>query len=117
MCLSSFLFLSDNLVTLLTTKGENMIELTHYDDGKNNFQSHEISIKEQYFYNEKYDVTSYNVFSLIGYGETKEEALEDYKKKFSYVMDELRAFEWMLFETDLLKNSIVEVDATGNEIR
>lgn len=94
-----------------------MIELTHYDDGKKNFQSHEVSIKEKCFYNAEYDVTSHNVFSLIGYGETKEEALEDYKKKFGYVMDELRAFERMLFETDVLENSMVEVDAVGNEIK
>lgn len=94
-----------------------MIELTHYDDGKKKFQSHEVSIKEQYFYNAKYDVTSHNVFDLIGYGKTKEEALEDYKKKFGYVMNELRAFEQMLFETDVLENSMVEVDARGNEIK
>lgn len=94
-----------------------MIELTHYDDGKKKFQSHEVSIKEQYFYNAKYDVTSHNVFSLIGYGETKEEALEDYKKKFGYVMDNLRAFERMLFETDVIENNMVEVDASGNEIK
>jgi hypothetical protein len=94
-----------------------MIELTHYDDGKKNFQSHEISIKEKCFYNAEYDVTSHNIFSLIGYGETKEEALEDYKKKFGYVMDELRVFERMLFETDVLENSMVEVDAGGNEIK
>lgn len=94
-----------------------MIELTHYDDGKKKFQSHEVSIKEQYFYNAKYDVTSHNVFSLIGYGETKEEALEDYKKKFSYIMDNLRAFERMLFETDVIENNMVEVDASGNEIK
>ena len=94
-----------------------MIELTHYNDGKNNFQSHEVSIKEQYFYNAKYDVTSHNVFSLIGYGETKEEALEDYKKKFSYAMDELRTFERMLFETDVIENNMIEVDARGNEIK
>lgn len=39
-----------------------MIELTHYDDGKKNFQSHEISIKEKCFYNAEYDVTSHNIF-------------------------------------------------------
>lgn len=31
-------------------------------------------------------------------------------------MDELRAFERMLFETDVLENSMVEVDAGGNEM-
>lgn len=46
-----------------------MIKLTHYDDGKKNFQSHEVSIKEKCFYNAEYDVTSHNVFSLIGMGQ------------------------------------------------
>lgn len=94
-----------------------MIELTHYDDGKKNFQSHEVSIREKCFYNAKYDVTSHNIFDLIGYGETKEEALEDYKKKFSYVMNDLRTFERMLFETDAIENNMVEVDVVGNEIK
>ena len=39
-----------------------MIKLTHYDDGKKNFQSHEIGIKEKCFYNAEYDVTSHNIF-------------------------------------------------------
>lgn len=39
-----------------------MIELTHYDDGKKSFQSHEVSIKEKCFYNAEYDVTSHNIF-------------------------------------------------------
>lgn len=54
---------------------------------------------------------------MIGYGETKEEALEDYKKKFGYVMDELRAFERMLFETDVVENNMVEIDYRENEIK
>ena len=87
-----------------------MIKLTHYNDGKKDWQSHEISVKDDYFYN-------YDIFSLIGYGETKEEALKNYKKKFSYVMGELRAFERMLFETNAAEENMVEVDAGGDEIK
>ena len=93
-----------------------MIRLTHYDDRKEKSQSHEISLDETPFYNAEHDVWTHDTFELIGYGETKEEALEDFKKKFAYVMDEWRAFEKMLLETDILGDSIIEVDCTGNEI-
>lgn len=92
-----------------------MIKLTHYNDGKENWQSHEVSIKEDHFYNAEHDASGHDIFSLVGYGETKEEALEDYKKKFGYVMDELRAFERMLFETNMIEDNMVEVDAGGDE--
>jgi len=75
-----------------------MIKLKHYNDGKQKRQSHEVSIIEENFYNPKYDVFSHNPFDITGYGETEEEALEDFKKKFFYVMDELGAFEAMLIQ-------------------
>lgn len=81
-----------------------MIKLKHYDDGKQKWQSHEISIIEENFYNAKYDICSHNPFDIIGYGETENEALENFKNKFFYVMDELRAFENMLIQDpDVLK--------------
>lgn len=81
-----------------------MIKLKHYDDGKQKWQSHEISIIEENFYNAKYDIYSHNPFDIIGYGETENEALENFKNKFFYVMDELRAFENMLIQDpDVLK--------------
>lgn len=86
-----------------------MIRLIHCDDGKGKFQSHEISLDETPFYNAEHDVYTHDIFDLIGYGETKEEALADFKKKFSYVMDEWRAFEKLLLETGILEDSIVEV--------
>lgn len=93
-----------------------MIRLAHCDDGKGKFQSHEISLDKTPFYNAEHDVCTHDIFDLIGYGETKEEALTDFKKKFSYVMDEWRAFEKMLFETDVLKDNVVEVPCYRNEI-
>lgn len=94
-----------------------MIRLNHCDDGKGKFQSHEIYLDETSFYNAEYDVWTHDIFDLIGYGETKEEALDDFKKKFRYVMDEWRAFEKMLLETDMLEDSTVEVPCFRNEIK
>jgi len=92
-----------------------MISLTHHNDGKEKSKSHEVGITEPEFYNMEHDVWSHNFFDITGYGETKEEALKDFKKKFIYVMDEWRAFEKMLFETDYMENHIVEVNCLGWE--
>lgn len=87
-----------------------MLQVYHYDDGKEKSQSHEIDVRESHFYNAEYGVFSHNPLDLIGYGGTKKEALEDFKLKFGYVMQELKAFEKTLLETDVIKNSIVELD-------
>ena len=65
------------------------MKLQYYNDGKEKFQSHEISLVEDNFYNKEYD----NPFDIVGYGATKEEAIEDFKKKFVFVMAELKSFE------------------------
>ena len=70
-----------------------MIELMHYDDGKEKSQSHEIAIREYDFYNAEVNIWTHNPFDVFGYGETKEEAIEDFKKKFVFVMAELKSFE------------------------
>ena len=90
-----------------------MIELMHYDDGKEKSQSHEIAIREYDFYNTEEDIWSHNPFDIYGYGETKEEAIEDFKKKFRYIMRELKAFETMLLDTDMITDNIMEVDRNG----
>ena len=89
-----------------------LMKIAHHNDGKEKSQSHTC-----YLFNDADRYHNFDLTNIYGYGETKEEALEDYKKKFGYVMDELRAFERMLFETDVLENSMVEVDVGGNEIK
>lgn len=93
-----------------------MITLTHYNDGKEKVQSHEIRIVESQFYNAEYDVFSHSPFDITGYGETKREAIENFKSKFDYVMRELHAFEKLLFETSYIEDHIIEVDCCGDEI-
>ena len=90
-----------------------MIGLMHYDDGKEKSQLHEITIREYDFYNADVNVWSHNPFDICGYGETKEEAIEDFKKKFGYIMRELKAFEMMLLDTDVITDNIIEVDCEG----
>ena len=76
------------------------MKLQYYNDGKEKFQSHEISIVEDNFYNKEYDILSYKPFDIVGYGATKEEAIEDFKKKFVFVMAELKSFENKLLSTN-----------------
>ena len=97
-----------------------MIELTHYNDHKEKWQSHEIEIREKNFSAEiDYDVWihSHNPFYITGYGATKDQAIEDFKKKFTYVMKELKAFEAMLLDTDIITDNIIEVDGMGKNIK
>lgn len=94
-----------------------LLRLSHYNDGKEKSQSHEIIMPDDSpFYNAEYDIFSLNPFDITGYGSTKEEALENFKRKFDYVMQEWRAFEKMLFETDVIENDIVEVDCFGKTL-
>ena len=89
-----------------------MLKLAHYNDGKEKWQSHEIEVIEfpaPPYYNPDHDVTSLNFFDLTGYGSTKEEALDDFKRKFNYVFEQWKAFDRMLFETDVIGNDIAEV--------
>lgn len=92
-----------------------MINLTHHDDRKGKFQSHEISISENDFYNSEHDVFSHNPFDIIGYGSTKEEAMEDFKRKFEYVLAEWNAFGKLLF-CPAIQLNITEVDCFGKPI-
>ncbi len=85
------------------------MELKYFNDGKDKWQSHEISIIEENFYNSDIGVFSHDPFDITGYGATKEEALEDFKRKFDYIMNEWKAFEKMLFETDVIENNMIEV--------
>ena len=93
------------------------INIAHYDDGKQKWQSHEVYLKEKDFYNTEYDINSHDIFTVIGYGETKEEALKDFKRKIEYLFKELKALETMIFETDVLENNMIEVDYAGNEVK
>lgn len=87
-----------------------MLEITHHDDGKEKFQSHTVGMADR-----KDDGNFYTFdFSMEGYGESYDEALEDFKQKFDEQMCRLQAFEKMLFGTDALIP--IKVDCFGKPI-
>ena len=94
-----------------------MIKLVHYDDGKGKWRSHEIYLKEDTFYDDEYEVFSTNPFDAMGYGATKEEALNDFMRKIDYVLREWDAVEKLLFSTNVLTDNIKEVDCFGEYIK
>ena len=95
-----------------------MLRLSHYNDNKEKSQSHEIILQGNCpFYNAEYDIFSLNPFDITGYESTKEEALKNFKRKFTYVMQEWHAFEKMLFETDVIEDDILDVDCFGKAVK
>lgn len=87
-----------------------MLELTHYNDGKEKWQSHEVSMTDK----TDLELGDFDFASIYGYGETYEEALEEFKKAFGEKIEKIKCFEKMLFETDSL--SPIEVDCFKKEI-
>lgn len=80
-----------------------MLSLLHYNDGKEKSQSHEVSLASDCYSYWKGDLYyNINPFDNIGYGETKNEAYEDFKEKFFAAFDELSAFAKLL-EVDAIK--------------
>ena len=59
---------------------------------------------------------SHNFMDLTGYGETKEQAMEDFKRKFRYLLDEWNAFAKRLLDSDIAENEMIEVDCFGEPI-
>ena len=61
--------------------------LTHCNDGKEKWQSHEIEFNEDNFADYKRMIFGLDPTSITGYGSTKEEAFKDFKEKFCRVND------------------------------
>lgn len=94
-----------------------MIKLVHYNDGKEKWQSHEIYLKEEDFYNKEFDLFSISPFDVSGYGATKEEALKDFMRKMEYVLREWKAIKELLFNTNELTDNMVEINCWGEEVK
>ena len=61
------------------------IKLAHHDDGKQKYQSHEISIFDKCddYCDETGTFGIHDLAAIIGYGESEEQAREDFKNKFN----------------------------------
>ena len=94
-----------------------MLQLVHNYDGKQKYLSHEVHCKEAGYYSADKDLFPRNPFEIVGYGSTKDEALQDFIRKMDWVLNEWEAFCKLLIETPYYDNNIEEVDATDYPIR
>ena len=97
------------------------IWMTHYDDGKQKYQSHEVSIGVRYEESDR-DNIDFDIYSgaehcvefadfPVGYGENKEEAIQNFKDKLKYMVD---SFNHILDQVN--NNSDIEFrDLNGND--
>ena len=67
-------------------------------------------------FNESDSYDQFDITNIRGYGETKEEAIQNLKKELEHYFDELHSLEKMLYETDVLDNDIIEVDCLWRKI-
>lgn len=88
-----------------------LMKIAHNNDGKEKWQSHTC-----YLFNDTNDYHEFDITNICGYGETKEEAIQNLKKELEYYFNELHALEKMLYETDVLDNDIVEIDCLGKKM-
>ncbi|MDD6827909.1 MAG: hypothetical protein PUE12_17720 [Oscillospiraceae bacterium] len=88
-----------------------VIKIAHHNDGKEKCQSHTC-----FLFNDIVGYPNFDLTSIYGYGETKEEAIENLKQELDYYFREIHALEKMLYETDVLDNDVVEVDCMGRKI-
>ena len=88
-----------------------LMKIEHYNDGKEKWESHTC-----YLFNDSDAYPEFDITNIRGYGETKEEAIQNLKKELQHYFDELHSLEKMLYETDVLDNDIIEVDCLGTKI-
>ena len=88
-----------------------LMKIAHHNDGKEKWESH-----TYYLFNDSDAYPEFDITNIRGYGETKEEAIQNLKKELEYYFNEIHALEKMLYETDVLDNDIIEVDCLGRKI-
>lgn len=88
-----------------------LMKIAHYNDGKEKWESHSC-----YLFDDSDGYYEFDITNIRGYGETKEEAIQNLKKELEHYFDKLHILEKMLYETDVLDNDIIEVDCLGRKI-
>ena len=88
-----------------------LMKIAHHNDGKEKWESHTC-----YLFNDSDVYHEFDITNIRGYGETKEEAVQNLKKELECYFNEIHELEKMLYETDVLNNDIIEVDCLGRKI-
>lgn len=97
------------------------IKLAHYDDGKQKYQSHEISIFDKCddYCDETGTFGIHDLAAIVGYGESEEQARKDFIDKFNSAFEQLKEFHRKLNSDDTENDAInqIEVNYSGELIR
>lgn len=91
------------------------MKLAIHDDGKEKSQSWEVSLGAKlYSYEELLDIPTFDFLSITGYGATKQEAIDEFKKDFKASVENV-----MKILDGLNENNFEEimVDCFGNPIK
>ena len=93
------------------------IKLAHYDDGKQKYQSHEVSIFDDVdeYCTETGTFGIHDLAAIVGYGESKEQARKDFIAKFNSAFEQLKVFHRKLNSSNEYIEE-VEVDYTGSVV-
>ena len=94
-----------------------MLKLTHYDDKKEKWQSHEIRFSDESDWKifENGSISGHELNSIVGYGKTKEEAIKNFQEVLNWYFREIEAIK-DLWDSGFYERSIVEVDYKGDPI-
>ena len=99
--------------------GRRMIQMTHFYDGKDKRQSHEISFvlsgKDADMNFDDSSVTDLSIRSVVAYGETKEEALKNLKPIMQRLFEVYREIE-KLYDDGFYEENMIEVDCFGKKV-
>lgn len=97
-----------------------MIRMTHYDDGKGKHQSHEVGFKlsGDAAYLSLHDswISDLSIGSVVAYGATKEEAIENLKPIMFWLFAKYKAIE-KLYNSGQYEEYMDEVDGDGEVIK
>lgn len=91
-----------------------MLALTHYDDGKGKWQSHEVSMIDHDEYNDNGDFDFTNIY---GYGEDYDEALKNFIEEFDKKYEQLTIFRARLNELESGLVTLYQVDCLKKIIK
>lgn len=91
--------------------------LAHYNDGKEKWQSHEVSLRKSEQHDLSADLYTLDVTDITGYGSTKEEAIDDFKSKLKHLINKYKELEALILYSNSMVDSIKEVDGEGNLIK
>ena len=91
------------------------MKLAIHDDGKQKSVSWEVSLGiDLYSYEELLDMPTFDLSSITGYGATKQEAIDEFKKEFKASVDNV-----MKILDEINENNFEEVmvDCMGNPLK